>query len=746
MKPFHRLAPLFLALLLPACTTLEPEPAPYPVDTEPDPPESPEAAYVLTDDERAICRELGLDPEKIARLEAKPLYEFDEREVHAYLGYLRERIPDLRERVVHLARKNVGQPYKLHLLGELPFETHDPLPLYDLGHGDCVVFSEHIYAMALGRDWPTFFALLQRIRYDGGRIGVATRNHYTEADWNRNNDWLVEDVTAELGGDAVVPFTQRVDRARFLKNRYEIDRDIPVETIEEHFIPFDEIDRVRPHLRDGDFVNIVTGRNGGYWVSHVGLVGLGRDGEIHFIHSTRPEAREEPIDTYIERRTRNIEAMDAEGRARFYGFKFLRLRDDPLAGLRMRDGRDAPRVVPPAASKLETPDQPVLTGLDVLLGNTAPLAGKRIGLITNPTGIARDGRQNIDALMDAPEIELTALFGPEHGVRGQFYAGERVGTHEDETTGLPVYSLYGQTRRPKPEWLEGLDAIVYDIQDTGNRSYTYIYTMAYAMEAAREADIPFFVLDRPDPFGGVLVDGNILDPDKGTSFVGLYPIAYLYGMTPGELARYFNTEFAIGCDLRVIELEGWHRPLTFEETGLTWVLPSQHVPRPETAYHMAATGILGELHTASVGIGFTLPFEVVGAPWIDRNKLARELQSRDLPGVAFRPLVFVPRYGAFEGESCQGVQIHITDFSKVRPVALGIHIMEALQSLYPDRHPLGDPDDDYAQGRIRMFNRVMGTDDVRSALLDGAGADEIIEGWTSEVDAFLEKREAYLMY
>ncbi len=748
MKPCTQLPrfPLILSCaLLAGCATFETA-APYPEDTELSEPEEPEARYFLSEAETEICENLGLDPEEIARLEAKPLYDFDEQQVDAYLRYLQERRPDLRDRVVHLARKNIGQPYQLHLLGELPFETHDPLPLYDLSHGDCVVFIEHIYAMALGRDWPTFFALLQRLRYDGGRIGVATRNHYTEADWNRNNAWLVEDITDGIGGDEVTAFTQRVDRAGFLKNRYEIERDIPVEEIEETFLPFEQIEQAKPHLKDGDFVNVVTGRDGGYWVSHVGMIGLGDDGEVRFIHSTRPEAREEPIDRYIERRSRDIEERDAEGNARFHGFKFLRLREDALDHLRRIDGRDAPRVVPPAESKLDDPYQPVLAGLDVLLEDGGPLKEKKAGLITNPTGITRDGRQNIDALSAAPDVELAALFAPEHGVRGQYYAGERVGTHEDEATGLPVYSLYGETRRPESEWLEGLDALVYDIQDTGNRSYTYIYTMAYAMEAARDAGIPFFVLDRPDPFGGTLVDGNILDPEKGTSFVGLYPIAYLYGMTPGELARYFNTEFEIGCDLRVIEMKGWRRSATFEETGLKWVLPSQHVPRPETAYHMAATGTIGELHTVSVGIGFTLPFEVVGAPWIDSGEFARELRARELPGVEFRPLVLVPRYGTYEGESCHGVQIHITDSSRMRPVSLGIHIMDTLQSMYQDEHPLGDSQDETARGRIRMFNRVMGTDEVRNALLEGAGADEIIESWQADVNAFLETRERYLLY
>lgn len=389
------------------------------------------------------------------------------------------------------------------------------------------------------------------------------------------------------------------------------------------------------------------------------------------------------------------------------------------------------------------PVEPAVSpGIDLLVSKKRNLIeGKRIGLITNPTGITADGRQNIDLLHEDPQIDLVALFGPEHGVRGEFYAGDSVQSDVDTATGIPVHSLYGSTRRMKPEWLEGIDVLVYDILDTGNRSYTYIYTMAYAMEAARDAGIPFIVCDRPNPLGGNLVDGNILDVSKGTSFVGLYPIAYLYGMTPGELARYFNAEFEIGADLHVVEMEGWNRGMTFDDTGLLWVLPSQHVPHWQSTYFLAITGTFGELHRMNEGVGFTLPFEMVGAPWIDRQVFADTLNDREIPGLFFRPHTWVPRYGTYNGEKVQGVQIHITDYSKVRPVSASIHIMETLQKLYPEENPLGT-----AEGRIAMFNKVMGTDQIRLNLLAGKSAEEIIASWQPEMERFLEKRENYLIY
>ena len=290
------------------------------------------------------------DAAVIAPLQDKPLYQFAEREVDAYLRHLSVTEPDLRKRIIHLARKNLAQPYELYLLGEAPFEQTDPQPIYCLDRSDCVVFAEHTLAMALSKDFPSFMTMLQRIRYKDGQIGVTTRNHYTEADWNVNNRWLVTDVTKRLGGDAVMAFSQKVDRAKFFKTRYKLDETMPVETIQETFIPYERIDSVKPLLKDGDVVNFVTGKGDGYWVGHVGLVSHGDDGTVNLIHSAKPQVREEPIDAYIARFSKNAAADEAAGKARFRGFKFLRLTEDPMASLRAIDGPQAPVVKLPPGS------------------------------------------------------------------------------------------------------------------------------------------------------------------------------------------------------------------------------------------------------------------------------------------------------------------------------------------------------------------------------------------------------------
>jgi len=281
--------------------------------------------------------------------------------------------PELPARIKHLARKNIGQPYELYLLGEMPFEHYDPQPIYCLDRSDCLVYTEHTYAMALTDNWQDFIRVLQRIRYDGGRIGVVTRNHYTEADWNPNNNWLVRDITAELARQRVVKFKQKVDRAKFLRNRYKLETDIPVQEYVHEFIRFEDIDMAKARLRDGDFVNIVRGKppgagnkkgkqqpgsmedifGGSAWVGHTGLIVIGDDGEVNLIHSARPTVREEPIDEFIARSTEDLAERDAAGKARLLGFKFLRLQKDPLSNLREIDGPGAPRVVLPGGGGTE---------------------------------------------------------------------------------------------------------------------------------------------------------------------------------------------------------------------------------------------------------------------------------------------------------------------------------------------------------------------------------------------------------
>ena len=315
-----------------------------------------------TEKQTAAAKQANLSLDQVAELVDKPLYEFSEAEVDVYLRYLHALEPNLRQRIVHLARKNIGQPYDLYLLGEMPFEHYDPQPIYCLDRSDCLVYSEHTYAMALGRDWPSFMSLLQRIRYRDGQIGVATRNHYTEADWNPSNRWLVEDVTEKLGGDQVKKFRQRLDRSRFLKKRYNLQVEIPVEQHEDVYLPIEALELAKPHLAEGDFVNIVRGRldpnaaknstfGGSAWVGHVGLIVHGTDEQgnrqINLIHSARPKVREQPIDEYVSQSLENLAEREAEGKPRLLGFKFLRLQDDPLANLQSIDGEDAPRVTLP---------------------------------------------------------------------------------------------------------------------------------------------------------------------------------------------------------------------------------------------------------------------------------------------------------------------------------------------------------------------------------------------------------------
>lgn len=381
----------------------------------------------------------------------------------------------------------------------------------------------------------------------------------------------------------------------------------------------------------------------------------------------------------------------------------------------------------------------VKPGIEVLLEEYPDLLrGKGVGLITNPTGATSDLRSTIDVLAANPEIRLVALFGPEHGVRGQVPAGVTIESYVDKHTGLPAYSLYGKTKKPTPEMLRGVDILVYDIQDIGSRAYTYIYTMAYAMEAAAEKGIPFVVLDRPNPLGGVLVEGPVLEP-AFKSDIGRYEIPYVYGLTVGELAQLFNTHFGIGADLTVVPMRGWRRSMTFAETGLQWIPTSPHIPHPETAFYAAMTGIIGELGTVSEGVGYTLPFELIGAPWIDAYRFAEQLNGFDLPGVRFRPATYRPYYFRFHDEDVHGVQIHILDFEAVRPMHVQMHILQTLLQLYPAKKIFGTR-------RVRSFDRAMGTDRVRNALLDGKSAEAIITSWRPALDAFLEIRSSYLIY
>jgi len=382
----------------------------------------------------------------------------------------------------------------------------------------------------------------------------------------------------------------------------------------------------------------------------------------------------------------------------------------------------------------------VKPGVEILINTHRHLIqGKRVGLITNPTGVTADLTSTIDVLYNLPGVRLTALFGPEHGVRGDAFAGEKVGHAVDRKTGIPIYSLYnGPFAPPTPEMLKDIDALIYDIQDIGSRAYTYIYTMALAMQGAANAKIPFIVLDRPNPLGGNLIEGPVLD-ERFKSGIGLYPIPYIYGLTVGELAKFFNEEFGIRANLLVVPMEGWRRDMIFADAGLPWVLTSPHVPHAETVFHIAATGCIGELQSLSEGVGYTLPFELIGQTWIEPDRLAAELNQRQLGGVRFRPLYFRPYYFANKDKQLGGVQIHLLSLREFQPMPVQLHILAALLKLYPEQQ-IFNPE------RVTSFDRAMGTDQVRLRLLHGESPETIMAAWEKDLAGYRLKREKYLLY
>ncbi|HIT16159.1 MAG TPA: DUF1343 domain-containing protein [Candidatus Avimuribaculum pullicola] len=373
------------------------------------------------------------------------------------------------------------------------------------------------------------------------------------------------------------------------------------------------------------------------------------------------------------------------------------------------------------------------------------LQGKRVGLITNPTGVDRNLRSTIDILHEAPGVELVALYGPEHGVRGDVHAGDKVESSIDPATGVKVYSLYGATQKPTSEMLEGVDVLVYDIQDIGCRSFTYISTMGKAMEACIENDIEFMVLDRPNPLGGNKVEGCIVE-DGFTSFVSQYPIPYVYGLTPGELAILLNEEGLIvpgkKARLTVVPMSGWSRDMKYGDTGMPWVLPSPHIPQIESSYFYPATGIIGEFSVLSIGVGYTLPFQLACAEWIDAEAFCRELTSLGLPGMEFRPIHIKPFYAAGQGKNLHGVQVYITDLESANLSLFNFYVMQALAKLYPDHKvfDLADPN------RFSMFDRVCGTDKIRTTLSQNYQVADIIDYWNKDVESFKALSAKYYLY
>ena len=402
------------------------------------------------------------------------------------------------------------------------------------------------------------------------------------------------------------------------------------------------------------------------------------------------------------------------------------------------------------AASRKKPD--VLPGIEVLEKKGFPgLKGKNVGLVTNPSGVDRNLRSTIDILFNAPEVNLVALFGPEHGVRGDVQAGGKVSDNVDEATGLPVYSLYGATRKPAREMLEGIDIMVYDIQDVGARSYTFISTLGLVMEACAEAGIEVMVLDRPNPLGGNKIEGSYVE-DGFFSFVSQYRIPYVYGLTVGELALMLNGEGLnrgqLGdreqpavCKLTVIPMEGWRRSMTYGDTGLPWVLPSPNIPWSSSPMNYCAAGICGELYGfLNIGIGYTLPFQVFAEEWIDAVRLKEYLDSMRLPGVSFRTIWFKPTSGRSAGRLLQGVQYFFTDYDAARITEVQFRVMEAIAALYPDRKPF-----EVADG-IGLFDKVCGSSKIREMFSATYRFSSIEAFWRKDEDAFRKLSSRYHLY
>ena len=380
-------------------------------------------------------------------------------------------------------------------------------------------------------------------------------------------------------------------------------------------------------------------------------------------------------------------------------------------------------------------------GVEVLLNEKKHLIeGKKVGLITNPTGVDQDLNHIVDLLAEDSDIELVALYGPEHGVRGDAQAGSHVESYIDEQTGIRVHSLYGSTKKPTSEMLAGVDVLIFDIQDVGARFYTYIYTMAYAMEAAQENGIEIIVLDRPNPLGGEVVAGPILE-EEHASFVGMYPIPVMHGMTVGELAYYFNTEFGINADLTVVPMKNWHRDMLYEDTGLELVLPSPNMPTTKSIQVYPGSGFF-EGTNMSEGRGTTKPFELIGAPFVNAYDFAKAMNAKGLPGVRFRAASFTPTMSKHKGELSHGVQIHVLDADNYDPLRVGLEMIITLNAMYPDDF-IFTPN---WNNTSFFFDTLMGNSWVRKAILDGKSYEEIESTWSEGLAAFKENRKQYLIY
>lgn len=381
---------------------------------------------------------------------------------------------------------------------------------------------------------------------------------------------------------------------------------------------------------------------------------------------------------------------------------------------------------------------PVTLGVDVLLAEGHPvLAGKRIGLVTNPSGVNKDLVPTADLLAADRRWKLVRLFGPEHGIRGDVAAGEKVGDAVDPVTGIPVTSLYGKTKAPPKEILQTLDVLVFDIQDIGSRTYTYVSTLGECLVACAAAGRPFVVLDRPNPIGGVLFEGAIRD-DKWTSFIGWSPMPVSHGMTLGETARWMKSKMSIDVDLHVVAMKGWTRNMQWEDTGLHWVPTSPHIPHALQARLYIATGMIGGI-TVNVneGVGYTLPFETIAAEWLDPTAIAAALAKMDIPGVAFRPLAYVPNYGKFAKKPLRGLQLIVTDRTTFRPLRTSLALLTALEKVHPGKTEFENE---------RSLSIHWGNEKIIPMIQAGADVATVEKTFAPGLEAFAAERAKALIY
>ena len=386
----------------------------------------------------------------------------------------------------------------------------------------------------------------------------------------------------------------------------------------------------------------------------------------------------------------------------------------------------------------------VLSGLDVLLGRLRTLlGGQSVGLLCHPASVTADLTPAAEALMRVKDVNLRRLFAPEHGITGAAQDLVLVGHEKDPLTGLPVMSLYGRRLDPDPRVLEGLDALIVDLQDVGARYYTYNWTMALAMKAAARANLPVIVLDRPNPLGGERLEGNW--PEAGwSSFVGLYPLPIRHGMTMGELAGYLNERHELGCDLTVVPMLGWRRGMAWEDTGLPWVAPSPNMPTPDTA-RVYPGGCLVEGTNLSEGRGTTRPFEWIGAPYLDGPRLARALERRGLPGVRFRPVGFEPAFHKWKSQRCGGVQIHVTDAARFKPFAAYLALIAEARRQAPRHFRWRRPPYEFERVRLPM-DLLCGGPGIRRAIERGVSLARLETSWRPDLARFARARRPYLLY